>query len=40
MINQPDIGAFGRLLGFEVVEWEDGLCRMTMAIRPEHLNRR
>ena len=39
MINQPDISAFGRLLGFEVVEWEDGFCRMTMTIRPEHLNR-
>lgn len=39
MINQPDMGAFGSLLGFEVVEWDDGFCRMTMTIRPEHLNR-
>lgn len=39
MINRPDIGAFGRLLGFEIVEWEDGHCRMTMTIRPGHLNR-
>lgn len=39
MNNQPDIGPFGQLLGFEVVEWSDGFVRMTMAIRPEHLNR-
>lgn len=39
MINRPDIGPFGRMLGFEVIEWEDGFCRMTMTVRPEHLNR-
>ena len=39
MINQPDIGAFGRLLGLEVVEWEDGFCRITMRVRPAFLNR-
>jgi uncharacterized protein (TIGR00369 family) len=39
MINRPDIGAFGQLLGFEVVEWRDGFVRMAMRIQPQHLNR-
>ena len=39
MSNQPDIGPFGRLLGFDIVAWEDGSVAMTMPIRPEHLNR-
>lgn len=38
-VNIPDIGAFGQLLGFRVVEWRDGYVRMEMDIRPEHLNR-
>jgi len=37
--NRPDIGAFGRMLGFRVKEWRDGYVRMEMDIRPEHLNR-
>ncbi|UCH75552.1 MAG: PaaI family thioesterase [Rhodospirillales bacterium] len=38
-VNVPDIGAFGRMLGFRVTEWCDGHVRMEMDIRPEHLNR-
>jgi len=38
-VNTPDIGAFGQMLGFRVVEWRDGYVRMEMDIRPEHLNR-
>ena len=38
-VNTPDIGAFGRMLGFRIVEWRDGYVRMEMDIRPEHLNR-
>ncbi len=37
--NTPDIGAFGRMLGFRVSEWRDGFVRMEMDVRPEHLNR-
>ncbi len=38
-VNTPDIGAFGQMLGFCVVEWRDGFVQMEMEIRPEHLNR-
>jgi len=38
-VNVPDIGAFGRMLGFRVPEWRDGYVRMEMDVRPEHLNR-
>ena len=38
-VNTPDIGAFGRMLGFRITEWRDGLVRMEMDVRPEHLNR-
>lgn len=38
-VNIPDIGAFGRMLGFAVSEWRDGFVRMEMEVKPEHLNR-
>jgi uncharacterized protein (TIGR00369 family) len=38
-VNTPDIGAFGQMLGFRVSEWREGLVRMEMDVRPEHLNR-
>ncbi len=38
-VNVPDIGPFGQMLGFRVVEWRDGFVRMEMDIGPEHLNR-
>lgn len=39
MVNQPDIGPFGRSLGFAVTEWADGHVRLEMEVKPEHLNR-
>ena len=38
-MNTPDIGAFGQMLGFRVLEWRDGYVRMEMDIGAEHLNR-
>lgn len=38
-VNTPDIGAFGQMMGFRVVEWRDGFVRMEMDVRPDHLNR-
>ena len=38
-MNIRDIGAFGQMLGFRIVEWRDGHVRIEMDIRPEHLNR-
>jgi len=38
-VNTPDIGAFGQMLGFRVIEWREGFVRMEMDVRPEHLNR-
>lgn len=37
--NRPDIGPFGKMLGFRVEEWRDSYVRMEMDLRPEHLNR-
>ena len=39
MVNVPDIGAFGRSLGFEVPVWEDGYAELVMEVRADHLNR-
>jgi uncharacterized protein (TIGR00369 family) len=39
VVNQPDIGPFGRSLGFELLEWRDGHVRLEMAVQAHHLNR-
>ncbi|MCB2010806.1 MAG: PaaI family thioesterase [Geminicoccaceae bacterium] len=33
------MGAFGRLLGFEIIEWRNDLAILDLRIRPEMLNR-
>jgi uncharacterized protein (TIGR00369 family) len=38
-VNPPDIGAFGKMLGFHIPEWDEGHVRMEMTLKPEHMNR-
>ena len=39
MVNQPDMGAFGRLLGMEVVAWSEGKATVLLPVRADFLNR-
>lgn len=39
LVNTPDIGPFGHMLGFRVSEWRERFVRMEMEVRSEHLNR-
>lgn len=39
MTNLPDMGAFGRHLGMQVVRWEEGQACVLLTVRPEFLNR-